>query len=80
MWPISPAVKLEPEKAIYRNNYGNALILATRTEEDKLVNALRKSWQKMTPAAHAHALRLPFGTQERSLLERALSTPPPPPG
>lgn len=27
------AVKLEPEKAIYRNNYGNALIVATRTEE-----------------------------------------------
>lgn len=48
--------------------------LASRTTDDKMVNALRKSWQKMTPAAHDHALRLPFGSREKSLIERALGS------
>jgi hypothetical protein len=47
--------------------------LATRTADDKVINALQKSWQKMTPAAHAHALQLPYGAQEKSLIERALA-------
>lgn len=33
--------------------------LATHTAEDKLINALRKSWKKMTPQAQEEALRLP---------------------
>jgi len=47
--------------------------LAARTSEDKMVNALQKSWKKMTPAAREHALRLTFEAREKALLERALT-------
>jgi hypothetical protein len=46
--------------------------LAARTAEDKTVNALQKSWQKMTGAARAEALKLSFSSREKALLERAL--------
>ncbi len=46
--------------------------LASKTDEDKTINALRKSWQKMTPAARALALKLSFGPQEQALVEKAL--------
>lgn len=47
--------------------------LARKTDDEKMINALRKSWKKMTPAAHNHALKLAFGPHERSLIERALA-------
>ena len=48
--------------------------LARKTAEDKVINALRKSWQKMTPAAHAHALKLNYGREgKRPLLDKALA-------
>ena len=46
--------------------------LAARTADEKMINALRKSWNKMTPAAHAEALRLTFGPREQALLQEAL--------
>jgi len=46
--------------------------LAAKTAEDKTINALRKSWLKMTPAARAEALKLNYGGREKTLLERAL--------
>jgi hypothetical protein len=46
--------------------------LAARTAEDKTINAVQKSWQKMTPAARAEALKLEFDGREKALLERAL--------
>ncbi len=46
--------------------------LAAKTAEDKTINALQKSWQKMTDAARAEALKLNFGPREKALLERAL--------
>ena len=48
--------------------------LAVKTAEDKTINALRKSWQKMTPAGRAEALKLNYGPREKVLLERALKT------
>lgn len=48
--------------------------LAVKTAEDKTVNALQKSWQKMTPAGRAEALKLNYGPREKLLLERALKT------
>ena len=48
--------------------------LASRTADDKMINALRKSWRKMTPAAHEHALKMSFGPHEQSLIERALAS------
>ncbi len=47
--------------------------LAGKTDAEKVINALRKSWQKMTPVAHDHALKLYYGARERELLERALN-------
>jgi len=47
--------------------------LAARTAEDKVINALRKSWKKMTPAAQAVALKLAFAQREQSLLNKALN-------
>jgi hypothetical protein len=46
--------------------------LAAKTTDDKMINALQKSWKKMTPAAREHAMKLNFGPREKSLLERAL--------
>lgn len=46
--------------------------LARKTDDEKVVNALQKSWKKMTPAAHEHALRLNYAPRERELIERAL--------
>lgn len=49
--------------------------LAFKTSEEKMINALRKSWQKMTAAAHAEALTLPYGPREKRLLDLALTPP-----
>jgi hypothetical protein len=49
--------------------------LARKTDEEKTINALRKSWQKMSPAGREQALKLEFGPHERRLLERALANP-----
>jgi len=47
--------------------------LANRTAEDKIINALQKTWKKMTATAKAHALQLTYGPKEKALLERALA-------
>ena len=47
--------------------------LAARTPDDKMINALKKSWKKMSPIARDRALQLRFGPREKSLLERALT-------
>jgi hypothetical protein len=47
--------------------------LADRTTDDKMINALRKTWKKMTPAARTHALKFPRSRREETLLEQALA-------
>ncbi|MGD1089419.1 MAG: DUF4202 domain-containing protein [Verrucomicrobiota bacterium] len=47
--------------------------LAAKTAEDKTINALQKSWQKMTGVARAEALKLNYGERENALLQRALN-------
>jgi hypothetical protein len=47
--------------------------LAAKTAGDKTINALQKSWQKMTEAARTEALKLNYGPREKALLERALN-------
>jgi len=47
--------------------------LATKTAEDKTINALQKSWAKMSEAGRAEALKLDFGSREKNLLQRALN-------
>jgi hypothetical protein len=46
--------------------------LAAKTAEDKTINALQKSWQKMTEAGRNEALRLNYGEREKALLASAL--------
>jgi len=47
--------------------------LAAKSDDAKMINALQKSWKKMTPTAHAEALKLNYGPREKSLIERALA-------
>ncbi len=47
--------------------------LAAKTADDKVITALQKSWKKMTPAAHAEALKLAYGPREKALIDAALS-------
>lgn len=42
--------------------------LAAKTEDGKVINALEKSWKKMTPAAREEALKLDYGEREKRLL------------
>ena len=46
--------------------------LTAKTEPDKMVGILQKTWKKMSPAARNHALALPYSRSERELIERAL--------
>jgi hypothetical protein len=47
--------------------------LAAKTAEEKTVNALQKSWQKMTDDARTEALKLNYAPREKALLQRALN-------
>jgi len=46
--------------------------LARKSSDEKMINALQKSWKKMSPAARAIATTLPYGPSEKALLNRAL--------
>ena len=46
--------------------------LASKTADDKVITALQKSWKKMTPVAHAEALKLSYSPREKSLIQAAL--------
>ncbi len=50
--------------------------LARKTSDEQMINALRKSWNKMTPSAHEAALKLPYSENERRLLKLALDAGP----
>jgi len=47
--------------------------LAEKTEPEKVINALKKSWGKMTLAAQTEALKLSFPPQAEALLKQALA-------
>ncbi|HEY9508770.1 MAG TPA: DUF4202 domain-containing protein [Verrucomicrobiae bacterium] len=47
--------------------------LMNKSTEEKVINALRKSWSKMSPAGHAEALKLSYAPREKALLEKALN-------
>lgn len=46
--------------------------LADKTAEDKVINALRKSWAKMSPKGRAAALALEYPARETALIKAAL--------
>jgi hypothetical protein len=47
--------------------------LMAKSDDEKMINALKKSWKKMTPAAHAEALKLNFAERGKNLIARALA-------
>lgn len=47
--------------------------LAAKTDDDKMINALKKSWEKMTEAARAEALKLNYPEREKGLIQKALA-------
>jgi hypothetical protein len=49
--------------------------LVAKSDDGKMINAVRKSWEKMTEPARAEALKLNFGAREKILIERALAVP-----
>lgn len=46
--------------------------LAAKTDDEKMINALRKSWNKMTEQGRAEALKLTYGPREMGLIQQAL--------
>ncbi len=46
---------------------------ARRTDPPKMIGILRRTWPKMSPAAHEEALRLPLPEPARALVVRALA-------
>jgi hypothetical protein len=47
--------------------------LAAKSTDEQMINALRKSWNKMSPAGQAEALKLEYSEPERKLLDQALN-------
>ena len=50
--------------------------LAAKSDDEKMINALRKSWEKMTETGRAEALKLNYGEREKALIGRALAPAP----
>jgi hypothetical protein len=46
-----------------------------KTPREKLLEIVRKTWVKMSPAGHAAALALPLPQEHRALIEEALRRP-----
>src|SRR5690554_2193627 len=42
-------------------------------DDEKVINILRKTWPKMSPRGHEHALKLPLSGRALDLVQRALS-------
>ena len=47
--------------------------LVAKSDDEKMINAVRKSWGKMTGAARGEALKLSYGEREKNLIKRALA-------
>ena len=47
--------------------------LVRKTEPEKMLSILQKTWKKMSAQARGEALRLPYPEDQKSLLSRALS-------
>jgi len=46
--------------------------LSNKTDRDKMLNILRRTWRKMSPAARDEALKLTFAPAEHALIREAL--------
>jgi uncharacterized protein DUF4202 len=48
--------------------------LVAKTERGKMIEILRKTWKKMSPLGHEHAMTLSFSDAEKELIQKAVST------
>jgi hypothetical protein len=48
--------------------------LAAKTTEDKIINAVQKTWKKMTEPARTQALKLSYSEKDKTLIEKALAS------
>ena len=46
---------------------------ATKHDDEKIIDILKKTWVKMSDNGHAEALKLPFSTKSLSLIKQAIS-------
>ena len=46
--------------------------LASKTADEKVINALQKTWKKMTPAAQALAAKLAYSPRQKKLFNKVL--------
>ena len=47
--------------------------LTAKPDDEKMINAVRKSWEKMTQAARTEMSQFAFGPPEKILIDRALN-------
>ena len=45
---------------------------AAKTEHEKMINIIRKTWRKMSDQGHAHALKLSYSPEVTALIGEAL--------
>ena len=48
--------------------------LAAKSDDEKMINAVRKSWAKMSESGRAESLKLNYGKREAQLINQALRT------
>jgi len=49
---------------------------AKKHDQEKIVKILQRTWKKMSPRGHTHALKLPMEPADRWLIEKALTQAP----
>jgi hypothetical protein len=47
--------------------------LMHKTEKEKMISILQKTWKKMSPLAHQEALKLPYPPDQLALIQEALA-------
>ncbi len=47
--------------------------LIRKTEPEKMITILQKTWKKMSEQARGAALQLPYSDEEKAVLQRALA-------
>lgn len=58
---------------VFLKYYFDAFIDKHRTEEDKLVDIIRKTWKKMSERGHESALAMPHSEQASEIVQKALA-------
>lgn len=73
-FPADPEVRvLEDALCLVFLEFQFATLVA-KSDDEKMINAVRKSWEKMTETARGEALKLNYGEREKNLIARALNS------